>query len=80
MNAQVMVPIFYTCHGCGVVERELKVIARNPGQSVIGWMSSVYAAVGADHMATGPQCTSRTCDLKAPLASKSSTIGEAVRH
>lgn len=80
MTAGPTVPVFYTCHACGVVEREIHVVARFPGQGVVGWMSAVQASAAADHATTSPSCRSQTCDLKIPLASKTAALDEAVRH
>jgi hypothetical protein len=80
VTAGPTVHVFYTCHACGVVEREIHVVARYPGQGVVGWMSAVQAAASADDATTSPSCRSQSCDLKIPLASKDAAIGEAVRH
>lgn len=80
MTPAVTVPVFYTCHGCQIVEREVQVAARKPLQDVVVWVNAVRHAVSADHRVTSPSCEPVEFDLKIPLASKNSRIGEATRH
>lgn len=80
MTPAVTVPVFYSCHGCQIVEREVQVAARKPLQDVVNWVNAVRDSVAADHAVTSPKCDPVAFDLKIPLASKNSRIGEATRH
>jgi len=80
MDTWVTVPIFYTCHGCGITDREFRVRERLVNEDVVDWMHYVQDALGFDHQRTSPMCSSGHCDLKIPMANKDARIGEAVRQ
>jgi hypothetical protein len=75
----VTVPVFWTCHDCGLAEQEIGVRERQPDEYVIAWMRSVQVAVRADH-ATSPKCKADRFDLRVPMSSRDSRVGEALRH
>lgn len=76
----VAVPIFWTCHTCGVVERELRVRERQAGEDVLVWMRCVQVDVSTDHAIASKRCKGYKFDLKIPMQSRDSRIGEAVKH
>lgn len=80
MTYRVKVPIYWTCHGCGVVEREQQVRERFGDEEVVAWMRCVQADVGVAHAVASPGCVSDRFDLKIPMKSRDSRVGEAVRH
>lgn len=80
MSAGPTVPIFYACHTCGLADREISVRERGAGEDVVMWMRCVQVDVSADHVIASPRCDGGVFDLKIPLKSRDSRVGEALRH
>jgi hypothetical protein len=74
------VPVIYTCHSCGISEREIRVRERYTEEDVVLWMDAVQMALGVDHQQMSPGCSSDHCDLKIPLGHKDASIGRMVRQ
>jgi len=72
------VEVLYTCPGCGVRKRAVRVPERGEADVVTDWIErTVMSYVGLDHMATSPMCRHPQCDLLLPYADR---IGQAVRQ
>ncbi len=80
MTAHVTIMVLYSCEGCGIVERPVRVRERNSDEGVITWTQATVNEINADHEKNSPLCSSRTCDIKFPIANKNSLIGRAVRQ
>jgi hypothetical protein len=76
----ITVAVEYTCYACGIRDRIVNVRERGIDEDILPWMTLVQQDVGDDHARLSPHCTSKKCDLKIPLASKDSRIGEARRQ
>lgn len=72
------ITVLYSCHGCGLRDRGVVVMAREPGESLEAWMSLCRAQVASDHWTSMPHCHSRVCDLKIPYAGRG--VGEPPVH
>jgi hypothetical protein len=64
------VRVHYSCHSCGIIDREIEVPARGP-EDVLQWLEKVCAVViSADHLRTSPDCRAREMqNLKIPIGS-----------
>lgn len=62
-----MLVVRYTCHACGVAERQVIVKARDPETVVTAWVESVAWEAGRDHAATSPDCPERKIDILIPV-------------
>lgn len=74
------VPVMYTCHECGVKEREVAVRERRPQEDVVDWVHHARTLVGVDHSIVSRRCTSNEVDLKIPMVNKDARIGQATRQ
>lgn len=74
------VHIEYSCHGCEVRNRELKVRERGPDEDVVVWMRMVQLEMSRDHESVSPSCPTPVCDLKIPMPNKDARIGAAIRQ
>lgn len=75
-----MVPVYWTCQACRTVEREISVPERRPQEDVVVWMRQVQVHVSTAHAIRSRHCRGQTFDLKIPMKSRDSRVGEAVRH
>lgn len=80
MTAGPTIGVLYTCHECGVKEREVVVRERGPQEDVCDWVRHARIAVGVDHSIVSRSCNSNECDLKIPMINKDARIGAAVRQ
>ena len=67
----------YTCHRCGIRDRDFSVRERREDEDALAWMNVVQIALGIDHGNTSPFCTAQKVDLKIPIANR---LGEARRQ
>ena len=56
----------YTCHQCGIIDAEVTVREREPGEYVGVWVGMVGVRARQDHAAKSPYCPSKTVDLMIP--------------
>lgn len=88
VRAELDVPtiqVLWTCHACGVTERESLPPERRKDQDVVDWMRFVQGWVTAEHELASPGCRGLTFDLKIPVTGNPENdptvrIGEARRQ
>jgi len=60
--------IFYVCHKCTTVSKELRVTAREKNDAdVVKWMQSVSRIIQLDHTFNNPGCIDPECVLLMPV-------------
>lgn len=70
----------YTCHQCGIRQKNVEVRARKATESVVEWMFDIRLFISMDHRKTSPLCTSESMDLMIPIADQNKPLGTAVLH
>ena len=75
-----VVLIQYDCHYCKTKGATVEVPERFPEENVISWVDLVRALVHRHHRHYQAHCASSTVDLKIPLPTKESYIGQAGRQ
>lgn len=76
-----MLRLMYSCHECGVEEREIEVLERTPGENICAWVKHVAERAAIDHSHISPDCLSEHVDLKIPVPpGDDAYIGQAQRQ
>lgn len=69
--------VFYSCDGCGLVDRAVSVGARGD-EDVVSWMKWITTEIAFDHGIASPTCrASKVKHVKIPLPDGAERIGEA---
>ena len=68
MTIDLTIGVRYSCRGCDLVGREVRVPARTV-EGVLAWMRQTQRLVSDDHGKTSPHCTAtRLEELKIPMS------------
>jgi hypothetical protein len=76
-----VIEVTYSCQGCGLRERPVRVQERFAEEELVGgWMAYVTQTVTNDHFRVSPLCREPACELTIPLASRAAPVGQAQRR
>ena len=66
MNGKIRV--LYSCDKCGLTDRPVYVVEREPGESISQWMQTLGMALSRNHDSISPGCrTSTLAQVKIPV-------------
>jgi C4-type Zn-finger protein len=71
----------YSCHKCGLKDREVTVRERYAGEEVMSWVNHTVALIAADHAKVSPRCRiTSLSEIKIPVPAGTSVVGRAPRQ
>lgn len=75
------VTVRYSCHGCGIVRREVVVPARmSDADDVVKWMETLAGVISVDHSRASPLCTATTMSEVMIPISGTDRVGGVVKN
>ena len=80
MNEPTVV-VMYSCHPCGLKDREVTVRERGSEEDIIAWVNHVAVKMAEDHSKLKPRCRINSLsEMKIPLPAGSSVLGRVPRQ